>query len=81
MCLLYMCSSHANSSYTFHASKKANEEESNFFPKNKKDIGMAHHTPPFKEAQKQGELSLPIFSSPPSQEYVSMSCLVHCGNA
>ena len=28
-------------------------------PKNKKDLGMACHTPPLKKAKKQGEMPLP----------------------
>jgi len=31
----------------------------NFSPKNKKDLGMACHTPPLKKAKKQGEMPLP----------------------
>ena len=27
--------------------------------KNKEDLGMAYHTPPFKKAKKQGEMPLP----------------------
>jgi len=30
-----------------------------FLPKNKKDLGMACHTPPLKKAKKQGEMPLP----------------------
>ena len=30
-----------------------------FSPKNKKDLGMACHTPPLKKAKKHGEMPLP----------------------
>ena len=30
-----------------------------FFPKSKKDLGMAYHTPPLKKAKIQGEMPLP----------------------
>jgi len=30
-----------------------------FFPKKKKDLGMACHTPPLKKTKKQGEMPLP----------------------
>jgi len=42
----------ANVNYNTTRSKK-------FSPKNKKDLGMAYHTPPLKKAKKQGEMPLP----------------------
>ena len=33
-----------------------------FSPKNKKDLGMAGHTPPPKKVKKQGEMPLPSLS-------------------
>ena len=33
--------------------------------KNKEDLGMAYHTPPFKKAKKQGEMPLPKLSPSP----------------
>ena len=33
-----------------------------FSPKNKKDLGMACHTPPLKKVKKQGEMPLPSLS-------------------
>ena len=35
------------------------QEAKKFSPKNKKDLGMACHTPPLKKVKKQGEMPLP----------------------
>jgi len=35
------------------------------YPKNKKDLGMAYHTPPLKKVKKQGEMPLPSFGPIP----------------
>ena len=36
-----------------------------FYPKNKKDLGMACHIPPLKKAKKQVEMPLPSLSPIP----------------
>ena len=47
-------------SYTHSTSTSLHSTRSKkFSPKNKKDLGMACHIPPLKEAKKQGEMPLP----------------------
>ena len=45
------------------ALKTSQTRSKNFFPKNKKDLGMACHTPPLKKAKKRFVLWTPIKSS------------------
>jgi len=40
-------------------SKNLTNKKQKIFSENKKDLGMACHTPPLKKVKKQGEMPLP----------------------